>query len=84
MTDSKGRHISFNFCIYSEASSQGCENDSFGFMKEGNQCKELTSEEPQAELIDYVERGTKVKTADGDKGIRLTRAGGATCPEDAS
>ena len=83
VTDSHGNHISFNFCVYSESTTSGCEKDSFGFMKQGSKCLELTSDEPQAELNDFVERASQVKGED-QEGIRLTRAGGATCPEDTS
>lgn len=51
--------------MYSEAKEQGCENDSFGFMKEGGKCLELTSDEPQAELNEFVERASTVKSSEG-------------------
>ena len=56
VTDSRGRQISFNFCIYSEAKNDGCEKDSFAFEKAGGKCVALTSDEPQAELNEFVTR----------------------------
>ena len=34
-------------------------------MKEGGKCLEITSDEPQAELNEAVERATTVKSAEG-------------------
>ena len=84
VTDHRGRPISFNFCVYAESTSNGCSSDAFAFMKEGPECKELTSSEPQAEVNDYVERTSPVRSSDDQEGIRLVRAGGATCDADSS
>ena len=85
VTDIRGRRISFNFCTYSEAKSQGCEHESFAFMKEGSQCKALTSDEPRAEVNDVIERTSTITKSGGDQGgIRLDRAGGDECSEDSS
>ncbi len=41
----------------------------------------MTSDEPKAELNEYVERASQIK-GDDQEGIRLTRSGGAMCKED--
>lgn len=35
VTDSRGRSVKFNFCMYSEGEQNGCQHDSFAYMKEG-------------------------------------------------
>ena len=84
VTDTRGRQISFNFCTYSEAKAEGCEKDAFGFMHEGSKCLELTSDEPKGELNAYVERTSQIKTGEDQGGIRVIRAGGSICKEDAT
>lgn len=64
VTDTRGRQVSFNFCLYAESTSAGCTKDAFAFMKEGGKCLELTSDEPKSELNDYVERASTIKSGD--------------------
>lgn len=58
VTDPRGRRVSFNFCVYTEGDSAGCSHDTFAYMKEGSACKELTSDEPKAEIDLFVERAS--------------------------
>lgn len=83
VTDTRGRQVKFNFCVYSEATANGCEHDAFAFMKEGG-CKELTSDEPKGDVDTYVERPSQSKSGDIQEGIRIQRSGGATCDSDPS
>ena len=80
-TDTRGHEIAFNFCMYAQSKEAGCENEAFAFMKNGAKCNELTSDEPGAEVSEYVERATAVKSGNVE-GIRLTRAGGVVCDAD--
>ncbi len=68
--------------MYAQATEDGCEKDAFAFMKDGGKCVEMTSDEPKAELNEFVERASSIKTGEDQEGIRLTRAGGAMCKED--
>jgi len=62
VTDTHGHLISFNFCIYSGASNEGCKNDAFAYMHDGSTCKALTSDEPGAEFNEYVERPSTIES----------------------
>lgn len=33
--DPRGRTVSFNFCTYAEATSEGCAHEAFAFMRAG-------------------------------------------------
>ena len=84
VTDQRGRQIGFNFCTYSEAQSQGCEHDAFGYMREGANCRALTSDEPKAEVTEVITRNSQSKQGEEQDGIRVMRAGGDVCSEDSS
>lgn len=64
VTDTRGRQVKFNFCVFAESTSNGCEHDAFAFMKQGSKCLELTSDEPKGDVNLYVERSSQIKTGD--------------------
>mmetsp|Transcript_11574 Transcript_11574/g.13794 ORF Transcript_11574/g.13794 Transcript_11574/m.13794 type:complete len:94 (+) Transcript_11574:426-707(+) len=80
--DPLNRQVSFNFCTFADASAAGCSKDTFAYMKNVAQCKELTSDEPKAEINSYVERASSIKGSSDQEGIRIERGGGAICPAD--
>ena len=86
-TDQEGNSIFFNFCHYTDTSACGTNkiDDNFAFMlPKGGECNPITSNTPNAELVEVTERDDLVDPDETQTGIRIMRAGGGECPQDDS
>jgi len=75
--------INFNICHYTDTSGCGDSKgeDAFAFRQDQEgKCEMLTSTSPQAELAEEVTRANPSDPDSTQRGIRLLRGGGDTCP----
>jgi len=81
-----GETIFFNFCHFVDHSQcEGEKTESFGFTTPSvgsGTCTRITSDTPQAELVEEISRDNPKNLDQEQAGIRLTRTGGATCADD--
>ena len=84
-TDKFGNTVHFNFCHYTDVSSCDGVGDNFGYLEtKGGSCEQLTSDSPDAEIVESSSRTSLTDAEDTQEGLRIERAGGSACPEDDS
>lgn len=77
--------VYFNLCHFADTSSCGnAKDDAFAYRSdESGNCEMLTSESPQAEVVEGVTRNDPTDGSE-QRGLRILRGGGDECPSDST